>query len=531
MPRALLLLLAAAPSIALAVPTTLSHQGRLFDAADRPVSGTRTVGFELYRGPTGGSPVWADAETLSIDRGYYSVVLGSDPANPLDDGLFAGDLFLGLTLDGAAVDMPRIELTSVPFARRAGVAENVDGGIVDATEIRIDGATVIDASGRLLATIGGDALEGLGCAVGQFPVRGPAGWGCVSPDELEITWEGLDELPAEIAALADLPSSCEEGQAAVWDASAGALRCEDLDARYVQSAQACNEGWVVDGFDAEGFPQCVPLPTSADFALSGQGCNQGFHVVGIDADGGVSCAPDVAYDGSDFVVSNQGCTGGQKVIGVDTAGRLLCGPDVDTDTTYDGSDFVRSGQGCPAGQKVAGVDASGSLICQVDADTNTLYSGNDFARSNQTCPGTQKAIGISTNGGLLCAADVDTDTNTTYDGGDFALSNRSCAAGSVMTGISSAGAPVCTSLRDAVRAYVRSECWLYVGWRDSCDGCTSAPTKWGRVQADGSCGNGAGGDNSCVTHSLGGVSVPMFGLNTDGSVDGNDKFWFGLYCP
>ena len=42
---------------------------------------------------------------------------------------------------------------------------------------------------------------------------------------------------------------------------------------------------------------------------------------------------------------------------------------------------------------------------------------------------------------------------------------------------------------EAAVGYVRSRGAVYLGWRDSCDGCTTAPSKWG-LASDATCSNG-----------------------------------------
>ncbi|HVY49813.1 MAG TPA: hypothetical protein VHB21_28155, partial [Minicystis sp.] len=72
-------------------------------------------------------------------------------------------------------------------------------------------------------------------------------------------------------------------------------------------------------------------------------------------------------------------------------------------------------------------------------------------------------------------------------------------------------------------------CNVYFGWQDSCDGCTTAPTKWGYA-SDTGCTNGAGANDTCTVASLGGQTVQLFGLNTGGDVDDNDKLHVGFVC-
>src|SRR5690606_2547635 len=80
---------------------------------------------------------------------------------------------------------------------------------------------------------------------------------------------------------------------------------------------------------------------------------------------------------------------------------------------------------------------------------------------------------------------------------------------------------------------VNANCSIYAGWRDSCDACVTspgvAPGKWRRVNGT-SCSNGLGADSTFTVPSMGIISVQTFGLNTDGDVDDDDKFHYGLYC-
>jgi hypothetical protein len=87
----------------------------------------------------------------------------------------------------------------------------------------------------------------------------------------------------------------------------------------------------------------------------------------------------------------------------------------------------------------------------------------------------------------------------------------------------------CTVAEATILDYVRQSCFVYYGWIDNCDGCTSAPGKWGRASTV-QCSVGAGADNGCATNSLGGNQVEVFGLNTDGDVNDDDKLYLGIRC-
>jgi len=114
------------------------------------------------------------------------------------------------------------------------------------------------------------------------------------------------------------------------------------------------------------------------------------------------------------------------------------------------------------------------------------------------------------------------------DGG-AKLMAQSCPDGSYAVDLDADGMLICAPFDADVAAAVQQGCSLYFGWRDGCSGCSAGPSKAGRVDAS-SCDNIAGADNTCTEATLGAASLPLFGLNTDGDVDGNDMFYAGWYC-
>jgi hypothetical protein len=107
---------------------------------------------------------------------------------------------------------------------------------------------------------------------------------------------------------------------------------------------------------------------------------------------------------------------------------------------------------------------------------------------------------------------------------------QSCPDGTYAVSYGDDGMLGCGPLDGDVAAAVDAGCSVYLGWRDGCSGCSSGPAKVGRV-AGAACENLSGADNTCTQPTLGGDTVPMYGLNTDGDVDGNDMFYLGWYCP
>ena len=106
-----------------AVPDVVTYAGTLKQGA-QPANGTFSAIFDVFDAQTGGTRVFQQVEpSLVVAGGELVVDLGDDPTNPLSDELVAsGALFLEITLNGETLT-PRVAFTSVPFARRAKIAE------------------------------------------------------------------------------------------------------------------------------------------------------------------------------------------------------------------------------------------------------------------------------------------------------------------------------------------------------------------------------------------------------------------------
>ncbi len=149
-----LLLASLLSTSAWAVPATMHHQGRLFDTTGAPLDGSQDVTLAIFDVATGGTALWTETVTTDFDDGYYAQTFGL--STPMDAAVFANDaLWAEITVGSGSPLATRIRLDSVAFAMRAGHADradtatNVSGGTVDATEILINGTTVIDSAGRI----------------------------------------------------------------------------------------------------------------------------------------------------------------------------------------------------------------------------------------------------------------------------------------------------------------------------------------------------------------------------------------------
>ena len=135
-----------------AVPLQLTQQGRVLDNG-AAVTGAHDLTLSVYDTSTGGSVYWSETLTVNFNNGYYAAILGTDEQNnPLDSStLSLYPLYLEVQLDNNAPMTTRYAINSAPFAQMAEtaeVAESVDGGVVNASEVQINTSQVIDGSGN-----------------------------------------------------------------------------------------------------------------------------------------------------------------------------------------------------------------------------------------------------------------------------------------------------------------------------------------------------------------------------------------------
>jgi hypothetical protein len=121
-------------------PERMTYQGYLVDANGDPLGNLAPVNyvviFRIYDVKQGGASLWAEQQTVTVDKGYFSVMLGegSDFGNEPGasgghflSGAFSGagikDRFIGVTvkgLGGSDVEIaPRLRLVSSPYAYTA----------------------------------------------------------------------------------------------------------------------------------------------------------------------------------------------------------------------------------------------------------------------------------------------------------------------------------------------------------------------------------------------------------------------------
>jgi len=181
----ILALSAAAAAAHAEVPRLLGYQGRLLRADGTSATGTATVTFGLFEAATGGTPLWTESQTLGLSDGYYATFLGL--ATPAPDALpDGGARWLDVRV-GSEPLSPRQQLGAVPYAL---AARSLAGGPADVSSLRVDGALVLDASGRLAGSARYVAGPGIAideasqtvalaaCASGQVLLRNDSTWAC-----------------------------------------------------------------------------------------------------------------------------------------------------------------------------------------------------------------------------------------------------------------------------------------------------------------------------------------------------------------
>ena len=125
-------------------PERMTYQGYLVDGNGGPLGNSAPtnydVVFRIYVAKTGGEPLWAEQQTVTVDKGYFSVLLGegskynneNDPAlSTVFQGAAISDRFIGITVDtgGGTVEIaPRLRLVTSPYAFTATQARNVSDG-------------------------------------------------------------------------------------------------------------------------------------------------------------------------------------------------------------------------------------------------------------------------------------------------------------------------------------------------------------------------------------------------------------------
>ncbi|MBC8244362.1 MAG: tail fiber domain-containing protein [Verrucomicrobia bacterium] len=161
-------------------PERVTYQGYLVDGNGSPLGNSAPTNydviFRIYDAKSGGTKLWSEQQTITVDKGYFSVLLGegSSYSNELRgslsvvfDGATASDRFIGITvsgLGGGDVEIaPRLRLVTSPYAYTATQARRLSDGSGNANFYK-DGTSLKLGAGATptltLPEAGGASLTG-----------------------------------------------------------------------------------------------------------------------------------------------------------------------------------------------------------------------------------------------------------------------------------------------------------------------------------------------------------------------------------
>src|SRR5208282_3032250 len=114
-----------------AVPRLIKFTGAVKDLTGKVPTGVVGLTFSLYELPQGGSPLWVETQSLSLDAlGRYTALLGANSSEGLPLDLFTSSkaLWLGVQpqLPGQP-EQPRVLLVAVPYALKSSDADTLGG--------------------------------------------------------------------------------------------------------------------------------------------------------------------------------------------------------------------------------------------------------------------------------------------------------------------------------------------------------------------------------------------------------------------
>ncbi len=152
-------------------PDLMAYQGYLTDANGAVLAPTTPVNYEvvfkIYAASTGGTAIWAEKQTVTVDKGNFSILLGVGATvagvnhNALSTVFIGGDasdryIEMVPTINAVATTMsPRLHLVTSPYAMLAktaiGLYNNDGSSIINLNASQLTSGTVAD--GRLSANV------------------------------------------------------------------------------------------------------------------------------------------------------------------------------------------------------------------------------------------------------------------------------------------------------------------------------------------------------------------------------------------
>ena len=112
------------------IPQTLNYQGVLKDGSGVILSnGNYSLTFKLYNAESGGTALWTETKSVTVQDGVFSTQLGSTTPINLP---FTESYYLGVSVGAVSELTPRFPLSSVPYSL---MSLNVPDGSITAAKI------------------------------------------------------------------------------------------------------------------------------------------------------------------------------------------------------------------------------------------------------------------------------------------------------------------------------------------------------------------------------------------------------------
>lgn len=203
-------------------PERMTYQGFVAGNDGVPLGNTAPKNYDvvlrIFDSEGSNTPLWGEQQTVTVDKGYFSVLLGEGAAvtgvpnagitlSSLFAGATASDRYVGFTVKGVGAGgtdvevLPRMRLLTSPYSFLSGRALNADNATTAMTAgtstnaiklVRADGADLLTSSGTVgtlngsLGVANNNFVE-FGRGISGKPAdAGKIGFGIYSANTLEI---------------------------------------------------------------------------------------------------------------------------------------------------------------------------------------------------------------------------------------------------------------------------------------------------------------------------------------------------------